>query len=209
MTSPTFSRWTDRSRRAISIAQDHARQDGRAYVSSAYLLMGILAEAETLGYQALRSLGVTLESTRFKLLTLGPPDRCAPTAFIPPFTTELAKVCERAEHVAARRATPYVATEHLLLAMIEYEEENSVPGEGAPSGMALLYRLNVTNSSLRKAIDNILMAASAPSEDDIIPEEPVASEREELRYCTIPEWLRQIDERLARIERRLGLEKED
>ena len=61
---------TDRSRNVLRIAQEQAIGLGHEYVGCETLLLGILLERTGMGYQILRSLGVTYEKAREEVLKL-------------------------------------------------------------------------------------------------------------------------------------------
>ena len=60
----TFTRFTDRARRVVVLAQHEARELGHGFIGPEHLLLGLLAEGEGIAALALESLGISLEEAR-------------------------------------------------------------------------------------------------------------------------------------------------
>lgn len=115
-----FDRYTDRARRALVIAQDEARNLGHARIGAGHLLIGLIGEDGGVAAVALKSLGnpaemlldarrvVTRSGLRQDKIPAGPL----------PCTSMLAGVLDRAAVEATLLGNNYIATEHLLLALI-------------------------------------------------------------------------------------------
>ncbi|GAA4913131.1 ATP-dependent Clp protease ATP-binding subunit ClpC [Stackebrandtia albiflava] len=110
-----FSRYTDRARRAVVLAQEEARLLGHSHLGSAHLLLGLIHEGEGRAATALTGLGLTLDRVREQVLRAhgrgdGSPGRI-------PFSHTMRFAIGAAEHEARRRGDHHVGTEHLLLGL--------------------------------------------------------------------------------------------
>jgi ATP-dependent Clp protease ATP-binding subunit ClpC len=86
-----FERFTDRTRRAVVLAQEESRQLGHGYIGGEHLLLGLLRE-NTAGTAAV-SLGVTLEQARRAVRAIVPAGH-VPAAGHIPFTAQAKKIME-------------------------------------------------------------------------------------------------------------------
>lgn len=62
--SRPFARFTDRARRVLVIAQQEARGLGHHYLGTEHLLLGVAAQADSLGGHALQQLGIGADTVR-------------------------------------------------------------------------------------------------------------------------------------------------
>ena len=115
-----FARYTDRANRALDIAQDEARNLGHARVGAGHLLLGLIGEDGGVAAVALKSLGADLGEARHVMSSTVSEVR-APAGPLP-FTSRAEGVLRRAADEAAQLGHPYIATEHLLLALITDSE---------------------------------------------------------------------------------------
>ena len=112
-----FTRFTDRARRVIVLAQDEARDLGRGSVEPEHLLLGLLAEGDGVAAVVLESLGVSLEEARGMAEEIAGRGPDAPAGRIP-FTPLAKRVLERALREALQLGHTYIGTEHLLLSLL-------------------------------------------------------------------------------------------
>lgn len=114
---PLFSRFTDRARASVVKAQEEARLLKHNYIGTEHLLLGSIAVGEGLAYDALTSMGVSLDAARDGVRKLVGEGTHAPQGHIP-FTPRAKKVLELSMREALRFTHNYIGTEHVLLALI-------------------------------------------------------------------------------------------
>src|ERR1051326_8112712 len=90
---PLISRFTDRARRSIVLAQEEARLMNHNYIGTEHLLLGLIAIADGVAFRALESLGVTLEAVRSQVDEMIGRGAATPEGHIP-FTPRTQKVLE-------------------------------------------------------------------------------------------------------------------
>jgi Clp amino terminal domain, pathogenicity island component len=112
-----FTRFTDRARRVVVLAQDEARELGHRSVGTEHLLLGLLAEGEGVAALALESLGISLEEARDRIEEIAGRGHDAPTGHLP-FTPPAKQALERALREAVQLGHNYIGTEHLLLSLL-------------------------------------------------------------------------------------------
>ena len=117
----TFERYTDRARRALDIAQEEARNLGLVRVGAGHLLLGLIGEDGGVAAVALKSLGADLDEAR-RGMGRGAIHGVQPPAGPLRFTSRARGVLDQAATEAAVLGNPYIATEHLLLALISDSE---------------------------------------------------------------------------------------
>ena len=65
-----FERFTDRSKKVLTLAQEEATAAHHTYIGTEHLLLALLRVEDGLAHQALVALGVGLERTRDSIQTL-------------------------------------------------------------------------------------------------------------------------------------------
>ena len=128
-----FTRFTDRARRVVVLAQDEARELGHSFAGTEHLLLGLLAEGEGIAALALESLGISLEEARDRVEEIAGRGQDAPAGHIP-FTPPAKQVLERALREAMQLGHHYIGTEHLLLSLIAEGDDITaqvLAGQGA------------------------------------------------------------------------------
>ncbi|MEH0424261.1 Clp protease N-terminal domain-containing protein [Streptomyces sp. B21-083] len=129
--SQGFNRFTPRARHVVVVSQEEAKSAGNDQIRIEHLILGLLAEPEGLGAKAIIAQGVSLDTVR-EAATAGLP---APAESVPaliPFDSDTKKSLELTFREALRLGHNYVGTEHVLLALLEFEN-----GEGLLSGLGL------------------------------------------------------------------------
>ncbi|WP_392964597.1 Clp protease N-terminal domain-containing protein [Streptomyces sp. LN245] len=129
--SQGFGRYTPRARNVVMAAHNNAKGAGHAEGLPEHLVLGLLSEDEGLAAKAITAQGVTLDAVREAALAALPPA----TAEVPelvPYGPAAKKVLELTFREALRLGHNYVGTEHILLALLEFEN-----GEGVLSGLAI------------------------------------------------------------------------
>ncbi|HEY9836541.1 MAG TPA: Clp protease N-terminal domain-containing protein, partial [Vampirovibrionales bacterium] len=116
-----FEYFTEKSIKAIMLAQQEARRLGHNFVGTEQLLLGLIAEGTGIAAQVLKAEGVTLNKARVeveKIIGRG-------SGFVPveiPFTPRGKSILEMSLREASQLGQQYIATEHLLLALTQSRE---------------------------------------------------------------------------------------
>merc|ERR1719362_1280807 len=115
-----FERFTEKTLKAVMMAQAESRRLGKDYVGTRMLIVGIVAEGTDVGCRALAQLGVLLPEARRALEeSVGRGE--GGKAMEIPFTSSAKKVLEDAIECARVQDSPSVCTSHLLRAIIQQE----------------------------------------------------------------------------------------
>jgi ATP-dependent Clp protease ATP-binding subunit ClpA len=126
-----FERFTDDARRALTVAQEEARQLGHDFIGTEHLLLGLLAAGVGAVPIAFAEVDVTLDEARVKVQELIHPSR-EPMSGSPPFTPLAKKALEMSLREALQLSDDYIGQEHLLLGL------TVVPDGGAAQVLAEL-----------------------------------------------------------------------
>lgn len=126
-----FGRFTPRARNVVMTAQNEARAAGGTEIRTEHLVLGLLAESESLAGYALRAQGVAADDVRAAVTALLPPAQPEVPDLIP-FDASAKKALELTFREALRLGHDFVGTEHVLLALLELEN-----GQGPLSGLGL------------------------------------------------------------------------
>lgn len=118
-----FDRFTERAKRCVLAAQEEARGAGNGTITSEHLLLGLLAEPTAIAARLLVSEGRTETSVRTAIeATLPPPVDEVPALI--PYDVGARKVLELTFRSALRLGHNYIGTEHVLLALLELEDDD-------------------------------------------------------------------------------------
>jgi len=211
-----FERFTERARRVVVHAQEEARELDHNYIGTEHLLLGLLREPESVAGQALRDLGISLESAREQVIQIIGRGTEAPAGHIP-FTPRAKKVLELSLREALQLGHNYIGTEHILLGMIR---------EGDGVAAQVLTTLGGTLERVRDKVIELAPAGTGESAEATEgTEESIELTAAQLRrvglggrmeletvrrrLAAIDERLAVIAERLGGIERHLGIERDD
>ncbi|SCF17879.1 Clp amino terminal domain-containing protein, pathogenicity island component [Micromonospora matsumotoense] len=126
-----FSRFTPRARNVVIASQEEARGAGNAEIRPEHLVLGLLAEPDGLAAKALVAEGLSPAAVREAVTAALP----APTDQVPdliPYDAQGKKALELTFREALRLGHNYIGTEHILLALLEWED-----GTGVLSGLGL------------------------------------------------------------------------
>ncbi|MFF8653383.1 Clp protease N-terminal domain-containing protein [Streptomyces huasconensis] len=129
--SQGFSRFTPRAKSVLMAAHNEAKAAQHDEIRTEHLILGLLSEPEALAAKAITAQGVPLEDVRRAALDALP----ATAAEVPelvPYDAGARKVLELTFREALRLGHNYIGTEHILLALIEFED-----GEGPLTGLGL------------------------------------------------------------------------
>ncbi|WP_344073778.1 Clp protease N-terminal domain-containing protein, partial [Prauserella alba] len=106
---------------------DVAREHGHSAITPAHLVLGLLTEPDALAAKALADQRVTGETLRTAATAALPEDGESGTApDLPPFSAEAKKALELTYREALRLGHNYIGTEHVLLALLEHEDDDGV-----------------------------------------------------------------------------------
>jgi Clp amino terminal domain, pathogenicity island component len=126
-----FSRFTERARNAVMTATNEARAAGNAEIGPEHLALGLLSEPEALAAKAIVAQGVELETVRQTAVAMLPPAADEVPELVP-YGPQARKVLELTFREALRLGHNYIGTEHILLALLEFEN-----GTGVLSGLGV------------------------------------------------------------------------
>ncbi|MFM9539207.1 Clp protease N-terminal domain-containing protein [Streptomyces turgidiscabies] len=129
--SQGFNRFTPRARNVVVVSQEEAKSAGNDQIRIGHLVLGLIAEPEGLGAKAITAQGVSLDTVR-EAATAGLPAPAESVPVLIPFDSDTKKSLELTFREALRLGHNYVGTEHVLLALLEFEN-----GEGLLSGLGL------------------------------------------------------------------------
>ncbi|MFD8208125.1 Clp protease N-terminal domain-containing protein [Streptomyces sp. NPDC059695] len=129
--SAGFGRFTPRARSVVVVSQEEARKGDHAEIVPGHLVLGLLADPESLAMRWLAGHDVTEEAVR-EAVTATLPPRAETVPALIPFDADSKKVLELTFREALRLGHDYVGTEHILLALLEQED-----GRGVLSGLGL------------------------------------------------------------------------
>ncbi|QIS16219.1 Clp protease N-terminal domain-containing protein [Nocardia arthritidis] len=150
--SSGFSRYTDRARRAIVASQQAAHGAGNAEIGIPHLVLGLLSEPDGLAAKELVAAGATMEAVRDAAIAALPPRADEVPALIP-FNADARKVLDLTFREAIRLVHNYIGTEHILLAILEFE-----------NGSGLVTDLGVTKAKVEKDLGEMLAAFMKPKQ---------------------------------------------
>ncbi len=154
----SMDRFTNRAKVVVLKAQNDARDRGHREVTSVHLVLGLLAEWEGLAGLAIEAAGITKAAVAEAAMAALPPAE-EPTGYHVPFSTGLKKVQELSVREALRWGHDYVGTEHILLGLLEAQDE---PGSDVLTGLGVA-KADVEVWTLQ-ALENLRPAkASGPS----------------------------------------------
>ncbi len=155
--------FTEKARKVIVLAQEEARRLGSNYVGTEHLLLGILAEGESIAAKVLKGMDLTLAKVRREIENLVGKGNL----HVPPqemnFTPRAKKAIESAHDEARRLGHNYIGPEHLLLGILNDTE-----------GVALkvIQRLDVDISRIREEVLRFIGGTDVLSRGVSVKEQP-------------------------------------
>jgi hypothetical protein len=150
-TDGDFSRFTPRARNAVVAAHNEAHAAGHDEILPAHLVLGLLSEPDAIAAQTLVAIGVTADAVR-QAATAALPPRREPGGELVPYGPAAKKVLELTFREALRLGHNYIGTEHVLLALVEAEDDDGV-----------LTTLGVTRPALEGRIVAALASHTKPA----------------------------------------------
>jgi Clp amino terminal domain, pathogenicity island component len=187
-----FERFTERARRVVVFAQEEATDLNHGYIGTEHLLLGLTRDAGSIAAQALQELGIGQDAVRGQVIEIIGRGTRAPSSHIA-FTPRAKKVLELSLREALQLNHDYIGTEHILLGLVR---------EGDGVAAQVLIKLGGSLSRVRDKVIELAPAGTGEGPELSVP----------LRRSRLPgpldELMRRleaVDERLAAIERHLGL----
>ncbi|MGK5533830.1 Clp protease N-terminal domain-containing protein [Streptomyces sp. URMC 129] len=126
-----FDRFTTRARSVVIASQNEAHAAGHDRIRPPHLVLGLLSEPEGIAARALAAQDVTPEAVR-AAATAALPAASGEVPALIPFDPGAKKALELTFRQALRLGHNYVGTEHILLALLEFED-----GEGVLTGLGV------------------------------------------------------------------------
>ncbi len=146
--------FTDRARRALTLANQEAQRLAHDHIGTEHLLLGIVKEGSGLAAIVLQQFRIDLTTVRHEVEKLGHgPSRTSPLKL--EHTERLRRVLDYAQSEAAALSHNYVGTEHLLLGLLQ-----------EPEGTAarVLAKLDLKLDLVRASVLNLLGKAPLSKE---------------------------------------------
>ncbi|MFI1224317.1 MULTISPECIES: Clp protease N-terminal domain-containing protein [unclassified Streptomyces] len=147
--SQGFGRFTQRARNVVMASHNEAQAARHAEILPAHLVLGLLAEPEGIAARVLTGQGVPAESVRTAAVAALPAAADEVPELIP-YDADSRKVLELTFREALRLGHNYVGTEHVLLALLEFED-----------GSGVLTGLGVEKDATSAAVDAAVTEAAA------------------------------------------------
>lgn len=113
-----FSRWTERARQVVVLAQEEARNLKHAQIGTEHLLLGLLREEEGLAARTLEALDITVERVRNQVVRIVGRGDVPPDGSQLVFTPRVKKVLDLSLREALSLGHNYIGTEHVLLGLV-------------------------------------------------------------------------------------------
>ncbi|MFE6282394.1 Clp protease N-terminal domain-containing protein [Streptomyces sp. NPDC057877] len=129
--SQGFSRYTPRARNAVMAAHNEAVAARNPEGRPEHLALGLLADPDGLAAKAITAQGVPLDAVRQAATSALPPAADEVPDLIP-YGPDAKKALELTFREALRLGHNYIGTEHILLALLEFEN-----GQGTLSGLGI------------------------------------------------------------------------
>lgn len=148
-----FERFTDRARRVTVLAQEEAKMLNHNYVGTEHILLGLIREGKGIATKALESLDISLEAVREQVQDIIGQGQQRPTGHIR-FSPRAKKVLELSLREALQLGHNYIATEHILLALIHDDES---------VGTQVLVKLGVDLHQVREQVISLLSGSKPAS----------------------------------------------
>ena len=141
-----FERFTDRARRVVVLAQEEARLLRHGYIGTEHVLLGLVAEKEGLGAQALRAAGADLDQLRQSVRDIiGQGSGELPSHL--PFTPRAKKVLELSLREAIGLGHKHIGTEHIVLGLL-------AEGEGVANHVLAAH--GITDDAVRAEVASLI-----------------------------------------------------
>ena len=155
-----FERFTDRARRAMTLANQEAMRLKHDHLGTEHLLLGLVKEGSSLAAVVLNEFKVDLATVRQQVEQVSHGPGKMPLPLTLPQTARLQRVMQFAIEEASALSHNYVGTEHLLLGLLREPEGAAARALG---------NLNLRLDQVRDAVLNLL--GRAPKSKDLLLEQ--------------------------------------
>ncbi|MFJ9905839.1 Clp protease N-terminal domain-containing protein [Streptomyces sp. NPDC101152] len=153
-----FERYTLRARNVVITSHNEAKAGPYTEVAPAHLVLGLLAEPEGLAAKAIVAQGVSLDAVQQAASAALPPAAESGPELVP-YNPEAKKVLELTFREALRLGHNYIGTEHILLALLEFEH-----GTGILAGLGI--EKEPVEAELAKALEGYLKMQGKAGQQD-------------------------------------------
>ena len=123
--SPMFERLSDDARSVMVLAQEEARLLSHQYLGTEHLLLGLIREERGVAAQVLETVDIHLDPVRVQVKVIVGEGDQRPSGHIP-FTPNAAAALQRSPRLAGTVADPWINTEHILLAIIDGNQNSAL-----------------------------------------------------------------------------------
>ena len=147
----SFDKFTDKAKKALTLARDEAAALKQAYVGTEHVLLGLIDENDGFAAKTLAKLNVTHDDVVDAIREIVPIDPNVDLSKHASFTPRMKQVMENAFREAMQSGQSFIATEHLLLGIVRDEESN---------GVKVLKKLNVSTEQVREALNDVIGGAT-------------------------------------------------
>jgi ATP-dependent Clp protease ATP-binding subunit ClpC len=154
-TKSMFHLFTEKAIKTIMLAQEESRSSGHNYVAPEQLLLGIMGAGDSVSFNALKSMGVSLSLVRAEVTRLVPNGSDAVVVEIP-FSEGAKRALELSWDEARKLGHDYIGTEHLLLGLLR--DKDTVATKALENVGAEITRLQ------RRVLAQITETAQPPME---------------------------------------------
>lgn len=137
-----FDKFTERSRKVLTLAQEEAQRLNHSYIGTEHLLLGMVAEGDGVAARVLQNMGVKQWKIRSAVEFIIGRGETMITGEIG-LTPRSKRVIELAHDEARRLNHQYIGTEHLLLGLVR---------EGEGIGAAVLESLGINLEKVRRHV---------------------------------------------------------
>ncbi|MBL1072778.1 ATP-dependent Clp protease ATP-binding subunit [Nocardia sp. 2] len=148
-----FARFTPRARAVVVGSQEEARNRSHAEITPAHLILGLLADPDSVAVHIISGKGVTPDAVR-RVAEAALPAASSEIPALIPFDAQARKVLELTFREALRLGHNYIGTEHMLLALLDQE-----------NGSGVLTGLGLDKESVSSDIADLLAALTSTSAD--------------------------------------------
>ncbi|MBQ1976108.1 MAG: hypothetical protein II227_01585, partial [Clostridia bacterium] len=131
--------FTQKAQNALNRSLQCAREMGHTYVGTEHLLLGLIAEGDSIASRVLESRGIRYDRSRQMIRErsgFGEVSRVSSADMTP----RLKKVIENSAHESGREGHGFIGTEHLLMALM---------GEGECEAVKLITDQGVSHTEIR------------------------------------------------------------
>jgi len=190
-----FERFTDKSRRAVVLAQEESRLLGHDHVGTEHLLLGLIQEDTGTAATVLKASGVTYAAARRQVEESVERGQGQPSGRIP-FTPQSKKALQLSLREAIKLGDNYIGTEHLLLGLIR---------EGEGPAIGVLIGLGADPAQIGRQVTRAAAYARGRGTDDARPAlQAVKGGTKREVLAEILARVESIETRLTAVEQRIG-----